>query len=413
MTISLSAHNMIILPTDHHPAIPSPGAAIYVDTENLRDSDHAQNIVAQIVADWPGPLPLGSVSLYVRADKIAVWEMWAESSYPDLRVRVRGVQHFSNNRAKNSADLAITADAVADLVTSQAAAVAVVSNDSDFGALFVKIKEMARSAGLEHTPFLWITSPDAGALSSEMERFIPDAMRWDLSATPAVPVAAVDEPAPKPLPEAARPALPAANGDNPGNETIADQLIRRLDVGKFKVTDAHDVFQELWPRHPAAAGPAQFGTFLLKAVWPILQKRGVLMTRKSSPRTYEITQAAKESITGPQPQPTSQTKTDADSTPAQPARSVEVGDQLTPRQLAAAVATDITDDLFKASDAQSALKQLHPQHPAASYTAAQFGTWFARQLWPIMEGHGVVLASEKPRRYEMTPDARHRLTNLS
>ena len=388
---------MTILPINNHATAPSPGAAIYVDTENLRDSDHAQNIVAQIVADWPGPLPLGSVSLYVRADKIAVWEMWAESSYPDLRVRVRGVQHFSNHRAKNSADLAITADAVADLVTGQAGAVAVVSNDSDFGALFVKVKEMARAAGLEHTPFLWITSPDAGALSPEMERFIPDAMRWDLSATPAVPVAAVDEPEPKPLPEAARPALPAANGDNPGNETIADELIRRLNVGKFKVTDAHDIFQELWPRHPAAAGPAQFGTFLLKAVWPILQKRGVLMTRKSSPRTYEITQAAKESITGPQPQPSRANKYGADPTPS---------------QLAAAVAAGIFDDLFKASDAQDALKQLQPEHPATSYTAAQFGTWFAKQLWPIMQQHGVTLAREKPRRYEMTPDTRHRLITL-
>ena len=99
--------------------------------------------------------------------------MWTEEAYPELQVRVRGVQHFSNHKAKNSADLAITADAVADLVTGQAAAVAVVSNDSDFGALFVKVRELARDAGLEQPPFLWVTSPDAGALSPEMERFIP------------------------------------------------------------------------------------------------------------------------------------------------------------------------------------------------------------------------------------------------
>ena len=385
------------LPNVNQPAAPSPGAAIYVDTENLRDSDHAQSVVAQIVADWPGPLPLGSISLYVRADKIAVWEMWAEASYPDLRVRVRGVQHFSNHRAKNSADLAITADAVADLVTNQAAAVAVVSNDSDFGALFVKIKEMARAAGLEQTPFLWITSPDAGALSPEMERFIPDAMRWDLSATPVAPVAAVDKSASKPLPAAARPALPAANAGI-GNEFMAEELIRQLPLGRFRASDAQEVIGNRWPEHPAAGDTAKFGQFLGKEIWPILQKRGVLMTRKSSPRTYEITQAAKDSITKPQPQRTSQRKPAGDSTPA---------------QLAAAIATGITDDLFKASDAQEALQSLRPQHPAASYTAAQFGTWFARQLWPVMEQHGVVLANEKPRRYEMTPDARARLTNMA
>lgn len=391
----------------NHPvaAAPSSGAAIYVDTENLRDSDHAQNIVAQIIADWPGPLPLGSASLYVRADKIAVWEMWAESSYPGLRVRVRGVQHFSNSKAKNSADLAITADAVGDLVTGQAAAVAVVSNDSDFGALFVKVKELARAAGLEQTPFLWITSPDAGGLSPEMERFIPDALRWDLSdALPALESApvVVEPPASRPLPKASQPAaLPAGKPNasaGPDNETIAEELIRGLAIGKFKVTDAHDVFQELWPAHQAAAGPAQLGTFLLKEVWPILQKRGVLMTRKSSPRTYEITQGAKDSIAKPRPRLTSNSTANAESAPV---------------QLAAVVAAGINDDLFKASDAQNALRNLQPQHPAASYTAAQFGTWFAKQLWPVMEQHGVVLANDKPRRYEMTPDARHCLANMA
>ena len=386
----------------NQPAALSPGAAIYVDTENLRDSDYAQNIVAQIIADWPGPLPLGSVSLYVRADKVAVWEMWAESSYPDLRVRVRGVQHFSSHKAKNSADLAITADAVADLVTGQAAAVAVVSNDSDFGALFVKIKEMAHSAGLEHTPFLWITSPDAGALSPEMERFIPDGMRWELSAALPTPAAEVVQPEPQSLPKPVQPAAlasaSAVSKSDTDNETIAEELIRQLPVGRFKAADAQKIVKRRWSKHPAASGDtAQFGQFLGKEVWPALKERGVTMPGRSSPRTYEITLAAKESIAKPQPQPASQSKANADSTPS---------------QLAASVATGITDDLFKASDAQDALRNLQPQHPAASYTAAQFGTWFAKQLWPVMEQHGVVLANDKPRRYEMTPDARHRLTEL-
>lgn len=386
----------------NHLAAPSPGAAIYVDTENLRDSDHAQNIVAQIISDWPEPLPLGSVSLYVRADKVAVWEMWAESSYPDLRVRVRGVQHFSNHKAKNSADLAITADAVADLVTGQAAAVAVVSNDSDFGALFVKIKEMAHSAGLEHTPFLWITSPDAGALSPEMERFIPDGMRWDLSAVLPTQAAEVVQPEPQSLPKPVQPAAlasaSAVSKSDTDNETIAEELIRQLPVGKFKAADAQKIFKKRWSKHPAASGDtAQFGQFLGKEVWPALQERGVTMPGRSSPRTYEITQTAKDTIAKPATRASLRKKKGAEPTPA---------------QLAAAVATGIADDLFKASDAQNALKQLQPQHPAASYTAAQFGTWFARQLWPVMEQHGVVLANDKPRRYEMTPDARHRLTEL-
>ena len=382
-------------PNGNHPAPASPGSALYVDTENLRDNDRAQDVIAQVFAHWPADRPpVGSLSLYVRADKVALWQLWAEATYLQLGVRVRGVQHFSNSKAKNSADLAITADAVADLVTGQANAVAVVSNDSDFGALFVKVREMAHGAGLEQTPFLWITSPDAGGLSPEMERFIPTAFRWDLSAAPAAPAPAVEPPAhqAQPLPEAPKPA--AAKSDaSTSNDAIAYELIRRLPVGKFKVTDAHDVFQDRWPDHPDAAGPERFGTFLLKQIWPILQERGVLMTRKKSPRTYEITQAAKEAIARP---------------PAKSSRQSQSA-----AQLAAAVAAGITDDIFSATHALAVLKDRQSQHPAASYTAQRFGTWFAETLWPVMEQHGVTLANEKPRRYEMTPDARHRLTALA
>ena len=381
----------------NHP-IPTPsGAALYVDTENLRDSDHAQTVVDRVVANWPADRPpLSGLSLYVRADKTELWQLWAETEFPALRVRVRGVQHFSNHRAKNSADLAITADAVADLITGQAGAVAVVSNDSDFGALFVKVRELAMPADVPDIPFLWITAPDAGALSAEIEQFIPDRYRWDLSDALAVPTA-TPPPAvsakrtPNHLPEAARPALPATHADaGASNDVIADELIRRLPVGKFKVADAHGIFRDKWPAHPAATGPAQLGTFLLKEIWPIMQRRGVVMAKEKSPRTYEITPEAKDTV-------------------GKSTAAADRSDKATPEQLAAAVADGIADDIFKASDAQDALRGSRPQHPAASYTAAQFGTWFAKQLWPIMERHGVTIAKEKPRRYEMTPDARHNL----
>ena len=381
----------------------SPGAALYVDTENLRDADHARQVVEQVVANWPGDRPpLGSLSLYVRADKAELWRLWAEDAFPPLGLRVRGVQHFSANNSKNSADLAIAADAVSDLVTGRANDLAVVSNDSDFAALFVKVRELAQEANAETVPFLWIHPPDGGALSPEIKQFIPVAFRWDLAdapplPTPTVPAPApvVSRPTPKSLPEATRPALPATHADaSASNDVIADELIRRLPIGKFKVADAHDIFQDKWPAHPAATGPAQLGTFLLKEIWPIMQRHGVVMAKEKSPRTYEITPEAKDTV----------------------GKSTATADQsakATPEQLAAAVAQGIADDIFKASDAQDALKGSRPQHPAASYTATQFGTWFARQLWPIMEQHGVTIAKEKPRRYEMTPDARHNLLSLA
>ena len=387
-----------------------PGSAIYVDTENLRESDHAQTVVARVVANWPADRPpLSGLSLYVRADKAELWQLWAETEFPALRVRVRGVQHFSNHRAKNSADLAITADAVADLITGLAGAVAVVSNDSDFGALFVKVRELAVQADAPDIPFLWITAPDAGALSAEIEQFIPDRYRWDLSAALTAPAPATAPPAvtakptPNSLSEAARPALASAIADAPVSDgAVAEELLQQLPVGRFGASDAQKIVKNRWPQHPeVASDTARFGQFLGKNIWPLLEKRGVAMPRKSSPRVYEITQAAKNSLIQPR----------AD-TSASVVRTNPT-DVATPEQLAAAVAGGIAEDIFKASDAQDALKDSRPQHPAASYTATQFGTWFAKQLWPIMERHGVTIAKEKPRRYEMTPDARHNLVALA
>ena len=385
------------------------GSAIYVDTENLRESDHAQTVVSRVVANWPDDRPpLSGLSLYVRADKAELWQLWAETEFPALRVRVRGVQHFSNHRAKNSADLAITADAVADLITGLASSIAVVSNDSDFGALFVKVREMAAAAGAEEIPFLWITAPDAGALSVEIEQFIPDRYRWDLAEALAPPPPPPSSPAPaqaaaSPPPNAtpsAKPATPEkAASQTISDEAVADELLQQLPAGRFRAADAQLVVRRRWPQHPAANDGSRFGQFLRNQIWPLLQKRGVTMPRKTSPVTYEIGDATESPASAGKVSPT---PAPAD-IPADPSLD----------QLVAGVADGITDDIFKASDAQTALKTKLPGHPAASYTATQFGTWFSKQLWPIMEQHGVTIAKEKPRRYEMTPDARHNLISLA
>lgn len=429
------------------------GAGIYVDTENLRDPDHAQNIVGQVIGNWPAEHPvIVGLSLYVRADKEALWRLWAEAEYPQFRVRVRGIQHFSTHRAKNSADLAITGDAVDDLITGKATFIAVASNDSDFGALFVKIGEIARDAGADATPFLWITAPDAGGISAEIEQFIPARFRWDLSDALAASSAAAPEPSPatpEPSPTPARtaptraaqatrpsppPMTPATGNAEVPKDSIAEELIRRLPVGRFKVSDAHQVVQARWPRHPAAGDAAKMGQFLLNELWPILEKRGVTMPRRSSPRTYEITAAAKDSLAGSQSratarvadkpaapaseptaasEPATASEPAAASEPTAPASEPAAASEPTAAQLAASAAAGIADDIFKSSDAQGAIRERWPGHPAASYTAAQFGVWFSKQLWPIMEENGVVLATERPRRYEITPDARHRLTSLA
>lgn len=398
----------------------SPGAALYVDTENLRESDHTQTTVTRVVANWPADHPpLSSLSLYVRADKAELYQLWAETKFPELQVRVRGVQHFSNHHAKNSADLAITADAIADLITGQAGAVAVVSNDSDFGALFVKVRELASPADAGNIPFLWITAPDAGALSAEIEQFIPDRYRWDLSATlaagtaPSSPQPTVSATPPlNRLPKAARPALaPATAGAPVSYEAMAEELLRHLPVGRFRAADAQEVVRRRWPDHPmSSAGSPQFGQYLSKEIWPYLQKQGVMLVSPRSPRTYEITDTSEQGAPTPPRNPGNDLVVRAASRALNENAS---SPDLSYEQLAAVIAAGINEEVFAAAAAQTVIKQHWPDHPAAAQIQQTFGVWFKDYIWPIFERNGVILASEKPRRYEMTPDARHNLLSLA
>ena len=119
------------------------GATLYVDTENLQDS--AQVLVQGVIEFWPDTLPpLERLNLYVQADQAQLWEMWAESKYAHLAVTVRGIQHFSKQPSKNSADITMAIDAVTDFSYGKTKFVATMSDDSDFMAVFVKLKELSQ-----------------------------------------------------------------------------------------------------------------------------------------------------------------------------------------------------------------------------------------------------------------------------
>ena len=155
-------------------------AAVYVDVENLGGPANAQSVIDYVIAKWPEKQPpLRLLYLSVDSAQVEVWRIWAESRWPKISVRVRGVQHFSRAESKNAADISITADVVDDFVTGRITAAAVVSNDSDFGVLFAKLREMTLAKGMDSTPFLWITI-SGGNLSPNVKMFVPEGNRWDL-----------------------------------------------------------------------------------------------------------------------------------------------------------------------------------------------------------------------------------------
>ena len=255
----------------------SPGAALYVDTENLQNS--AQTLVETIIGKWPeGIPPLSRLNLYVQADKVSLWDVWAGGKFPTLTVTVRGIQHFTSPRSKNSADIAIAIDSVADFVKGTNQFVAVMSDDSDFIPLYAKLKDL----GGPRVPFLWLMTDRTKTKASTIADFFPNEH-----------IHVVHVPA-----RSTRFSV-ASDEDEDGSTLwpeMADLIIREMPVGSFKSVECQSIIRRQWPNHPMASMPKQqFGVEFANKLWPILEKRGVRLS-KTKTRKYEMTSEAKRAV---------------------------------------------------------------------------------------------------------------------
>ncbi len=254
------------------------GTALYVDTENLQGS--AQVLIKATIDEWPEVVPpVLRLNLYVAADRVALWDMWASSQFPQVSVTVKGIQHFSNQRSKNSADIAIAIDAVADFVTHTTQFVAVMSDDSDFMPVYAKLKDLEG----EETPFLWVLTDRAKTRSSTIKDYFPN----DHVRVVSIPGVTRDLPEPR-----------GRDGDNPDQlAEIVNLIIQRTPVGLFKSTDCQPIIKSHWPNHPMASmASARFGSELANKLWPALKERGVRISG-GRPRKYEMTSEAKNTLT--------------------------------------------------------------------------------------------------------------------
>ncbi len=230
----------------NHLLPPPRSAGVYVDIENLKNAEHGRATIETVVRDWPDGLPpLRRLYLYTPADKTGLWGTWAPARFPDLQVGVRGIQRFARE-SKNSADMAIVADAIADFTGVVVNHIAVVSNDSDFGALFVKIQELSiRSGRIEQPPFLWINLPGGGGLSKEIQDFVPEQLRW------VVPPAEIAREASKPAED--------GGAKLPSDPTIVGLLLDGISPGKsepktFAISSGNAAAPIPQPRPPVLVG---------------------------------------------------------------------------------------------------------------------------------------------------------------
>ena len=217
-----------------------------------------------------------------------------------MKIRVRGIQHFTNRgRSKNSADLAITADAIAAFALGCTDLVAVVSNDSDFGALFIKVREISAARAYESVQFLWIVSEGGGALSPEVNRFVPDDNRWELSTG--------DDGGSKPSPmnegkigsnnDGVVSKVSASPVKLTLNAQITHTIVRHMPLGAFRSSDAHRVVTRHMSHSSIPNNHVQFAKLLFEEVSKDLEDLGVRVnrTQKSSKR-YTITEQSKNAI---------------------------------------------------------------------------------------------------------------------
>ena len=208
-----------------------------------------------------------------------------------MEVAVHGTQHFSMNSSKNSADIAIATNAMADLILKRVTHVTVFSDDSDFISLYAAIRdELDIPLADGRVPFLWVVTDREGSLSTTVKQFFPpDQLHVvAIESSDAQNAEASESPTSKPAHSHPAKGIWAE---------MAQSVLRDIPVGPFKSTDCQPIIKGHWPNHPlACAGGSPFGIEFKNNIWPVLEKLGVKIRNPGKkPIQYEMTPEAKNS----------------------------------------------------------------------------------------------------------------------
>ena len=267
------------------------GSGLYVDVENLQAN--GQQLVETLLNDWPETTPPPSrLILYVRADLVELWRLWATSRFEGLEIGVKGIQHFSGHSSKNSADIAIATNAMADFVRGRISHVAVFSDDSDFISLYGALREETDQTQ-RSVPFLWVVTDRQNTLSATIKQFFPS----DQLHVVAIEGDHADDLAPGDVPIGRAPPISADSAKELWTE-MAQVVVQQIPLGAFRSTECQRIIKKLWPQDSMAIleGPA-FGTEFKRNIWPELEKLGVAIANPGKkPIRYEMTEEAKAAV---------------------------------------------------------------------------------------------------------------------
>ena len=168
--------NKETLPAEAHGPGGLLGTGLYIDIENVESI--GRELISSLMQEWPDKAQSPRrLALYVRADSADLWDAWATHAFPNVLVTVRGVQHYAKTGSKNSCDIAIAVEAIADLLLGRISHVAVLSDDTDFMSLYSAIRrERDGNDPTGFIPFLWLVTDRNSTRSATVLEFFPDSL---------------------------------------------------------------------------------------------------------------------------------------------------------------------------------------------------------------------------------------------
>ena len=260
-------------------------AGLYVDVENLMDI--AKEAITSAFEQWPKELPRPRIlRLYVKADQVGLWRVWATHRFASLDIIVVGVQHYAVDTSKNSADIALALDAITDLLKGRTTYVAVLSDDSDFAILFGKITQEFPRLDNANFPFIWFMTDRVNTRSSILDEFLPASYVKTVVCNQKERTASHKQ------------TRTTTADDQSQNELIVQTILKQIPVGPFKSADCFKLIKQQFSEHPLAKlDSAKFGAQFVNTLWPILEQYGARVTNpKRGPRRYEMTEEARNQI---------------------------------------------------------------------------------------------------------------------
>ena len=263
---------------------PEPGAGLYIDVENLGQED-TEAILFTLKEHWPAGVPrLKKLVLYVQAQNEIVWDMWAMRKFPSVQTKAKGVQYPSRQTGKNVADIMLALDASTDFTTGKVTHVIVVSDDSDYFALFGKLRELHTAINPDPTsiPFTWVISNRNGRKSKTIQN-LGNGIFHEVPA-----LAGFSRPTTRATTRAIPKQRTAPRTTQKAVTGILHNHLKRME--RFGSRQCMAVLKREFPEHEYTRLSSQeFGMVFHNKLLPELRKHGhINIVREKSPKTYKF-----------------------------------------------------------------------------------------------------------------------------